>query len=97
MDWLFNMVNIGTLLAFSIVCAAVLILRLRRPEASRPFRCPALYLVAPLGIAVNLLMMLFLPVDTWLRLVIWLAIGLVIYFSYGRRHSVLGKALRAQS
>jgi APA family basic amino acid/polyamine antiporter len=92
-DLLFNMVNIGTLLAFSIVCAAVLLLRIRRPDAHRPFRCPAVYLVAPLGIAINLLMMLFLPVETWLRLVGWLLIGMVIYFFYGRRHSVLGQQL----
>jgi basic amino acid/polyamine antiporter, APA family len=81
------------LLAFAIVCAAVLILRIRRPDARRPFRCPAVFLVAPLGIAVNLLMMLFLPVETWLRLVGWLALGLGIYFFYGRRHSELGKEL----
>src|SRR5262249_34384686 len=66
-----KMVNIGTLLAFSIVCAAVLLLRRTRPDAHRPFRCPLVYLVAPLGIAVNLLMMLFLPVETWLRLFGW--------------------------
>jgi APA family basic amino acid/polyamine antiporter len=93
MDWLFNMVNIGTLLAFTIVCAAVLLLRVRRPEAPRPFRCPALFVIAPLGIAVNLLMMLFLPVDTWLRLVGWLILGLIIYGTYGYRHSHLGKGL----
>lgn len=90
---LFNMVNIGTLLAFSIVCAAVLLLRIRRPDARRPFRCPALYVVAPAGIVVNLLMMLFLPVMTWLRLVGWLALGLVIYFCYGRHHSELGREM----
>jgi APA family basic amino acid/polyamine antiporter len=90
---LFNMVNIGTLLAFVIVCAAVLILRIRRPDAHRPFRCPGLFLVAPLGIAVNLLMMLFLPAETWVRLIGWLLLGLVIYFLYGRRHSVLGQQL----
>jgi APA family basic amino acid/polyamine antiporter len=95
MDWLFEMVNIGTLLAFAIVCGAVLLLRLRRPDAARPFRCPALYLVAPLGLAVNLLMMLFLPVATWLRLVGWLVLGLVIYSLYGSRHSLLGNKLRA--
>jgi APA family basic amino acid/polyamine antiporter len=93
MDWLFEMVNIGTLLAFLIVCAAVWILRSRRPDAQRPFRCPALFLVAPLGIAVNLLMMLFLPLGTWLRLVGWLVIGLVIYGFYGRRHSTIGRQL----
>src|SRR5205814_640459 len=69
-----EMVNIGTLMAFVIVCASVLILRLRRPEAHRPFRCPAVFILAPLGIAINLLMTLFLPWDTWLRLVVWLAI-----------------------
>jgi len=89
------MVNIGTLLAFSIVCAAVLLLRIRRPEAVRPFRCPAIYLVAPLGIFVNVMMMMFLPLETWWRLFGWLALGLVIYFAYGRFHSVLGKRMRA--
>jgi APA family basic amino acid/polyamine antiporter len=93
MDWLFEMVNIGTLLAFMIVCGAVLLLRMRRPEAQRPFRCPVVYLVAPLGIAINLLMMLFLPVATWLRLVGWLIVGLIIYFGYGYRHSLLGKGV----
>src|SRR5262249_36522273 len=81
----------------AIVCGAVLLLRLRRPEAHRPFRAPAIYVVAPLGIAVNLLMMLFLPVATWLRLVGWLVLGLVIYFAYGRSHSVLGRKLRGEA
>src|SRR5262249_27424511 len=93
MDWLFEMVNIGTLLAFMIVCGAVLLLRVRRPEAMRPFRCPGVYVVAPLGIAINLLMMVFLPVATWLRLVGWLILGLIVYASYGYRHSLLGKGL----
>jgi APA family basic amino acid/polyamine antiporter len=90
-----SMVNIGTLMAFVMVCAAVLLLRLRRPDAARPFRCPAVFVVAPLGVAVNLTMMLFLPVETWLRLGAWLAVGLVIYFAYGRRHSLLGKSAAA--
>jgi APA family basic amino acid/polyamine antiporter len=84
-----KMVNIGTLFAFIVVCAAVLILRIRRPDAHRPFRCPALFVVAPVGIGVNLLMALFLPPMTWLRLVGWLAIGFVIYFGYGYWHSSL--------
>lgn len=88
-----EMVNIGTLMAFVMVAAAVLVLRWTRPDAHRPFRCPAVYVVAPFGIAVNLLMMLFLPWDTWLRLVIWLAIGLAIYFVYGYWHSHLGREL----
>jgi APA family basic amino acid/polyamine antiporter len=88
-----NLVNIGTLMAFIIVCAAVMVLRRRRPDLHRPFRCPILYVVAPLGIGMNLLMMLFLPLETWLRLVAWLALGLVLYFSYGYRQSELGREM----
>ena len=84
-----EMVSIGTLLAFAFVCMAVLILRITRPDAVRPFRCPAVMVVAPLGILVTITLMLFLPLDTWGRLVIWLVIGLVIYLFYGRRHSLL--------
>jgi amino acid transporter len=87
-----KMVNIGTLFAFTVVSAAVLILRIRRPDAERPFRCPALYLVAPLGIVINVVLMLFLPLETWLRLVIWLGVGLVLYFSFGYWHSALRRA-----
>jgi amino acid transporter len=90
-----EMVNIGTLFAFVVVCAAVLILRIKRPDAHRPFRVPVLYVVAPLGILVNLTMMLFLSVDSWLRLVIWLSIGLVIYFTYGYWRSTLGRRAAA--
>jgi amino acid transporter len=88
-----EMVNIGTLMAFVIVCAAVLLLRIRRPHAERPFRTPFLFVFGPLGILVNLIMMLFLPLDTWIRLVVWLFVGLVIYFTYGRRHSIIGQRL----
>ena len=87
-----EMVNIGTLFAFVVVCAAVLILRIKRPDAPRPFRCPLLFIVAPLGILVNVTLMFFLPTDTWLRLVIWLGIGLVIYFLFGYRYSVMRHA-----
>jgi APA family basic amino acid/polyamine antiporter len=89
-----EMVNIGTLMAFVIVCAAVLLLRFQRPHAERPFRCPWIYVVGPLGILVNLIMMLFLPIDTWARLVIWLVIGLCIYFTYGLWNSTLGREVR---
>lgn len=88
-----KMVNIGTLFAFVIVCVTVLILRFQDPTMARPFRCPLIYFVAPAGILVNVSMMLFLPVSTWLRLVIWMGLGLVIYFAYGYRHSILGKEL----
>ncbi|HEX3315574.1 MAG TPA: amino acid permease [Gemmataceae bacterium] len=84
-----EMVNIGTLFAFVVVCAAVLLLRIRRPEAKRPFRCPAIYIVGPLGVIANLGLMLFLAIDTWIRLVVWLVIGLVFYFCFGYWHSVM--------
>jgi amino acid transporter len=84
-----EMVNIGTLFAFVVVCSAVLILRIKRPEAHRPFKTPLVYVIAPAGIVVNLTLMFFLPIDTWLRLVIWLFIGLCIYFTFGISHSAL--------
>jgi len=87
-----KMVNIGTLFAFVVVCAAVLILRIKRPEAPRPFRCPIVFVVAPLGIAINVLLMLFLPVLTWTRLFAWLAVGMCIYFGFGYRYSVMRHA-----
>jgi amino acid transporter len=88
-----EMVNIGTLFAFVVVCITVIVLRIQDPHTPRPFRCPLAFLVAPLGILVNVAMMLFLPLDTWLRLLIWMALGLVLYFAYGYRHSILGKEL----
>jgi len=82
-----ELVSIGTLFAFAIVCVGVLVLRIRHPELHRPFRTPMVYLVAPLGAASALFLMAGLPGDTWVRLAVWLAIGLVIYFAYGSRHS----------
>jgi APA family basic amino acid/polyamine antiporter len=82
-----ELVSIGTLLAFVIVCAGVWILRVRRPELHRPFKTPLVPLVPILGIVISLALMASLPGDTWLRLIIWLAIGMVIYFTYGRKHS----------
>ncbi|MEP7269879.1 MAG: amino acid permease [Acidobacteriota bacterium] len=90
-----QLVSIGTLLAFVIVCVGVLILRVRRPDLPRPFRTPWSPLTPILGIAISLLLMASLPLDTWLRLLIWLAIGFVIYFGYSRKHSVVGKSFRA--
>jgi APA family basic amino acid/polyamine antiporter len=87
-----ELVNIGTLLAFVIVCAAVLVMRKKQPDAARPFRCPGVPLVPVLGIALCLVLMFSLPAENWLRLFVWLAIGLVIYFTYGRHHSVLARA-----
>jgi APA family basic amino acid/polyamine antiporter len=87
-----ELVNIGTLLAFAIVCGAVLVLRRTHPDLPRPFRCPAVPFVPILGILLCLMLMCSLPGENWWRLIIWLAIGLVIYFTYGRHHSALRKA-----
>ncbi|HEY2733967.1 MAG TPA: amino acid permease C-terminal domain-containing protein, partial [Polyangiales bacterium] len=84
-----ELVNIGTLLAFVIVCAAVLVLRRTNPNLARPFRCPFVPVVPVTGIVLCALLMFSLPAENWWRLLIWLAIGLVIYFSYGRHHSVM--------
>jgi APA family basic amino acid/polyamine antiporter len=93
-DALLHLTNIGTLFAFVIVCGAVLIMRRTNPEAERPFRCPLVPLVPILGIAACLLLMFSLPAANWWRLFAWLALGLVLYFSYGRHHSILGMELR---
>ena len=82
-----ELVSIGTLLAFAIVCAGILILRIARPDIHRPFRTPAVWFVAPMGMAMCIFMMAFLPFDTWLRLLVWTAIGLVIYFTYSSRNA----------
>lgn len=84
-----ELVSIGTLSAFVIVCASVLVLRKRDPKQARPFRTPWVPAVPILGILFCLYLMAGLPLDTWLRLIIWLAIGLAIYFGYGRAHSKL--------
>jgi APA family basic amino acid/polyamine antiporter len=86
-----ELVSIGTLFAFVVVSAGVLMLRYKRPELNRPFRTPLVPVVPILGILVCSYLMYGLPSDTWMRLAIWLAIGLVIYFVYGRTHSRVGQ------
>ena len=86
-----EMVSIGTLFAFAIVCTAVLIMRKTYPDAHRPFRVPGMPWVPILGLSICLLLMISLPWENWARLVGWLAIGLVIYFSYGHKHSVISR------
>ncbi len=90
-----ELVSIGTLFAFIIVCMGVLVLRYRRPDIKRPFKAPAIFLVAPIGALSSLYLMSSLPMDTWTRLLVWLVIGLVIYFAYSRSHSKLPKAQAA--
>ncbi len=82
-----ELVSIGTLFAFIIVCIGVWILRRRRPELARPFKTPWVPFVPVAGILISLLLMASLPFDTWLRLIVWLVIGFVIYFAYSRHHS----------
>ncbi|MGA8875333.1 MAG: amino acid permease, partial [Candidatus Korobacteraceae bacterium] len=82
-----ELVSIGTLLAFVIVCAGVWTLRNKRPDLHRPFKTPWVPVVPILGIIVSLGLMASLPLETWLRLIVWLIIGMVIYYTYGRHHS----------
>ncbi len=88
-----ELVNIGTLLAFVIVCAAVLIMRRTHPGAERPFRAPLVPAVPILGIAFCLMLMFSLPAENWVRLAVWLLLGLLVYFLYGRHHSVMARAM----
>jgi APA family basic amino acid/polyamine antiporter len=89
-----ELVSIGTLLAFTTVCIGVLVLRYTRPDLKRPFKVPAPWFVCTAGAIVCTGMMVSLPHDTWLRLLVWTAIGFLIYFLYGFRHSELRKAGR---
>ncbi len=82
-----ELVSIGTLFAFAIVCAGVLVLRLKEPGLSRPFKTPAVYIIAPLGVASSLFLMFGLPLDTWLRFSGWMVIGLLLNAFYGIRHA----------
>jgi len=90
-----ELVSIGTLFAFMIVCLGVLVLRIAQPNVPRPFRTPAVYGVAPLGAAAALFLMCGLPIDTWLRFGIWLMIGIGVYALFGIRHSKAQKAIHA--
>jgi len=87
-----ELVSIGTLLAFVIVSVGVLFLRHRRPDLHRPFRVPGSPFTPIASALVSLALMAGLPAATWLRLILWMALGVVIYFAYGRRHSLLGKS-----
>lgn len=86
-----QLVNIGTLFAFALVCAGVIVLRKTRPDLERPFKTPFVPFVPVMGVLCCVGLMLTLPADTWLRLAVWLLIGFVIYFGYSRHHSVLQK------
>jgi APA family basic amino acid/polyamine antiporter len=96
-DKIAELTNIGTLFAFVLVCLGVWILRSLEPDMKRPFRTPLVPLVPILGVLFCSYLMLRLPLATWIRFVVWLAIGLVIYFSYGRHHSRVGTSAETVS
>ena len=82
-----EMVSIGTLLAFVIVSVGIILLRKKEPEAQRGFRTPLVPLVPILGAVICLAQMFALPLDTWIRLIGWMVLGMIIYFTYGVKHS----------
>jgi basic amino acid/polyamine antiporter, APA family len=84
-----DLTNIGILSAFIVVCVAVILFRYTRPDAERSFRLPWMPVVPAFGVLASLFLILQLHWETWVRFVVWLAVGLVIYFTYGRRHSLL--------
>ena len=87
-DQLGDLTNIGTLFAFVLVCIGIIIMRRTQPDLPRPFRTPMVPLVPILGVIVNLALMASLSGITWMSFVTWMAVGLVVYFSYSKRHSV---------
>lgn len=90
-DKVSEMCSMGTLLAFAMVCVAVMILRYKKPELERPYRTPAVYVVGTLGVAFNIFLMCFVRKDTWIAFIIWGTLGILVYFLYSKRHSNLEK------
>ncbi|MCK9617635.1 MAG: amino acid permease [Lentimicrobiaceae bacterium] len=84
-----ELVSIGTLLAFVIVCVGIIFLRYKKPDIHRPFKTPFVPVIPALGALICLLQMVALPLGTWMRLIIWMLLGFIIYFTYGRHHSKL--------
>jgi APA family basic amino acid/polyamine antiporter len=92
-----ELTSIGTLFAFAVVSAGVLYLRVTQPDVERPFKAPFIWFTGPMGVISSLVLMLTLPIDTWIRLVVWMIIGLLIYFLYGKQNSILGARYPAGS
>jgi APA family basic amino acid/polyamine antiporter len=89
-----ELTNIGILLAFVVVCVAVIVLRYRRPDLPRTFRTPGMPVVPALGVVFSIWLITFLQPATWLRFAVWFVIGMVIYFAYSRRRSLLARGPR---
>jgi APA family basic amino acid/polyamine antiporter len=89
LDALADLISIGTLLAFGLVCIGIIVLRAKRPDAPRAFRTPLVPLVPLLGAGSCVVLMFSLPLAAWVRLGGWLVLGFLIYYAYGRRHSKL--------
>ena len=87
----YDLTNVGTLFAFALVCAGVLVLRVKEPDRPRPFKVPFVWVIAPLGVAACLFIMVGLPTQAWERFGIWLVIGIILYAVYGYKHSKLHK------
>ena len=90
-DEMVDLTNIGTLFAFVLVCFGVIILRVKEPHRHRSFRVPLNPIIPLLGVASCIFLMTGLPAITWIRFVVWLLVGFVVYFSYGIKHSLLHK------
>ncbi|MBA3664856.1 MAG: amino acid permease [Bacteroidetes bacterium] len=90
-DKVSQMCSMGTLLAFAMVCVAVMILRYKKPELDRPYRTPAVYLVGCLGVGFNIFLMCFVRKETWIAFIIWGITGIIVYFLYSKRNSNLNK------
>jgi len=86
-----ELVSIGTLMAFVIVCVGIIFLRYKKPDLHRPFKTPWVPVIPALGALICFVQMVSLPFDTWLRLIIWMALGFIIYFTYSVHHSKLRK------
>jgi APA family basic amino acid/polyamine antiporter len=96
LDVLAELINMGTLAAFCLVSVAVVVLRKKRPDLKRAFRCPGVPVIPALAVAFCVTLMCFLSWKTWVAFGIWLVIGLVVYFGYARKHSVLGQSAPAE-
>jgi APA family basic amino acid/polyamine antiporter len=87
-----EMCSMGTLLAFAMVCVAVMLLRYKKPELERPYKAPAIYLVGTLGVAFNLFLMAYVRKETWYAFIVWGVLGVLVYFLYSRKNSNLNNA-----